>query len=239
MDTCQLRPAKSARETGQNQSCVSKAQEVLAPRGDDPADVCGKERGLSVLRGADGAADSFESFADNKVAGRGRRVAEARGLMRLGDRSQPAGDRARRQCGGTVGDVQGNRLRRRGENCQLVLAAPGLEVAPVISVSLECGGGLGCGDEGLGLLDQFFKAGCFRDKRIYMRLHWDFLSKRHRCAEFRGGRNSKYEVRVLKGNARSFRGEVGNYGRGRSGRNPLGCKSEQSAVPTDEANNRY
>lgn len=66
----------------------------------------------------------------------------------------------------------------------------------------------------------------------------DFLSRRHRCAEFRGGRNSKYEVRVLKGKARSFRGEVGTHGRDSPGEFPLGCKSEQSAGPTDVANNR-
>ena len=75
MDTGQLRAAKSARESDQDQCCVPKSQQVLAPGGDDPADVCREERGLSVLRGADGAADSFECFADNEVAGRGRRVA--------------------------------------------------------------------------------------------------------------------------------------------------------------------
>jgi len=85
MDTCQLRPARSARESNQNQSCVSKAEKVLAPGGNDPADVCRNERGFSVLRGADGAADSFESLADDEVAGRGRRTRKACCLVRLGD----------------------------------------------------------------------------------------------------------------------------------------------------------
>ena len=59
-----------------------------------------------------------------------------------------------------------------------MLAAPGLEVAPVISVSLQCGGGLGCGNEGLRLLDQFFKAGGFRDKSAGVRLHGGFPFKK-------------------------------------------------------------
>jgi hypothetical protein len=42
MDTGQLRTPESSRESGQNQSCVSKAKKVLTPGGDDPADVCGK-----------------------------------------------------------------------------------------------------------------------------------------------------------------------------------------------------
>ena len=172
MDTGQLRAPESARESDQHQSCVSKAEQVLAPGGDDPADVCREKRGLSVLRGADGAADTLERLAHDKVAGRGGRVGEARGLMRLGDRSETAGDGARRQCGGAVRNVEGNGLRCRGKRWQLVIAAPGLEVAPVISVSLQCGGGLGCGNEGLGLLDQFLKAGGFRDKRIYMEVAW-------------------------------------------------------------------
>jgi hypothetical protein len=52
-----------------------------------------------------------------------------------------------------------------------VITAPGLEVAPVISVSLESGWGFGCGDEGLRLLDQFFKAGCLRGKKMNMWMH--------------------------------------------------------------------
>jgi hypothetical protein len=47
------------------------------------------------------------------------------------------------------------------------------------------------------------------------------------------------QVGALKGKARSYRGEVGNHGRGKPARDPLGCKSEESAAPTDEANNRY
>jgi hypothetical protein len=57
-------------------------------------------------------------------------------------------------------------------------AAPGLEVTPVISVSLERGGSLGCSNEGLGLLDQFFEAGWIRDKSIGVRLHGGFPFKK-------------------------------------------------------------
>ena len=67
----------------------------------------------------------------------------------------------------------------------------------------------------------------------------DFLSKRHSCAEFRGDRNSKCASGGMNGMARSFRGEIGNYGRGKPGRDPLGCEREQSAAATDETNNRY
>lgn len=74
-----------------------------------------------MLRSAGGAADSL-SLAYDEVATRGRRVGEARGLVRLGDRSQHAGDGARRQGGGAVRNVEDNRPRRRGESCKLVLA---------------------------------------------------------------------------------------------------------------------
>jgi len=53
-------------------------------------------------------------------------------------------------------------------------AAPGLEVAPVVSVSLESGWGFGRGNEGLRLLDEFLKACGFRDKSIGRRMHWGF-----------------------------------------------------------------
>ena len=158
IDTGQFRSPEAARESDQHQSCVSKAEQVLAPGSDDPPDVCREKRSLSVLRGADGAADTLERLAHDKMAGRGGRVGEARGLVGFGDRSETAGDGARRQCGGAVGDVEGNGLRCRGERRQLMFAAPGLEVAPVISVCLECGGSLGCGNEGLRLLDQFLDA---------------------------------------------------------------------------------
>src|SRR5580693_7828890 len=102
MDTCQLRAAKSARESNQDECGVPKAEEVLALGNDDPPDVCREKGGFSVLRGAYGAADALERLADNKMAGRGRRVSVARGLMRLGDRSQSAGDGARYQCGCSV-----------------------------------------------------------------------------------------------------------------------------------------
>jgi hypothetical protein len=68
MDTRQLRPPESSRESYQNQSCVSEAQHVLTPGGDDPADVFREKRGFSMLRGTDGAPDSLESFAHNEVA---------------------------------------------------------------------------------------------------------------------------------------------------------------------------
>ena len=95
-----------------------------------------------MLRGADGAADTLERLADDKMAGRGRRASEARGLVRLGDRSQPAGDGARRQGGGTIRNVEGNGFGCRRKRRKLMSAAPGLEVAPVVSVSLECCGAL-------------------------------------------------------------------------------------------------
>lgn len=127
-----------------------------------------------MLRCADGAADTFESLAYHKTAGRGRRVAEARGLVRLGNRGEPAGDGARRQSGCAVRKVEGHRIGRRGKRRQLVITAPGLEVTPVVSVSLECRGGLGCGNEGLRLLDEFFETRWFRDKSMNMRMHGGF-----------------------------------------------------------------
>ena len=62
-----------------------------------------------------------------------------------------------------VGDVEGNGLRRRGKRRQLMSTAPGLEVAPVVSISLQCGGGLGYGNVGLRLLNQFLDARHLRD----------------------------------------------------------------------------
>jgi hypothetical protein len=67
MDTRQLRPPESTRESDQHESYVSKAEQVLPPGGNDPADVGREKRGLSVLRDADGAADSFEGLANNKM----------------------------------------------------------------------------------------------------------------------------------------------------------------------------
>ena len=130
-----------------------------------------------MLRSADRAPDSFEGLADHEVAGRGRRIRKACGLVRLGDRGETAGDGARRQSGGAVGNVEGNCLGRRGKRRQLTSTAPGLEVAPIVSVSLQCGGGFGRGDEGLRLLDQFFKAGCFRNLLKFAatrRIYWGF-----------------------------------------------------------------
>jgi hypothetical protein len=95
-----------------------------------------------VLRGADGAADTFERLAYDKMAGRGRRVAEARGLMRLGNRRKPAGDGARWQAGGTVRNVEGNGLWRRGKRMRLMVTAPRLEDAPVVSEALSVAGAL-------------------------------------------------------------------------------------------------
>ena len=135
---------------------------------------------------------SFERLADDEVASCGWRVGEAGSLVGFGDRGEPASDGARRQCGCAIGNVEGYGLGCRWKRRQLVLTAPGLEVAPVVSISLECGGGLGCGNEGLGLLDQFFNGDGLRDKGVGVRLHVDFLSRRHRCAEFRGDRNSRF-----------------------------------------------
>lgn len=57
-----------------------------------------------MLRSTNGSADTFEGLADDEVAGRGRRVGVARGLVRLGNRSEPASYGARCQGGGTVRD---------------------------------------------------------------------------------------------------------------------------------------
>jgi hypothetical protein len=59
-----------------------------------------------------------------------------------------------------------------------MITAPGLEVAPVVSVSLESCGSLGCGNEDLGLLNEFLKAGGFRDKSTGRRLHGGFPFKK-------------------------------------------------------------
>jgi hypothetical protein len=58
-----------------------------------------------------------------------------------------------------VRDVQRHRLGCRRGRRQLVRAAPGLEVAPVIAVRLESGRRLGRGYKVLRLPDQFLKAG--------------------------------------------------------------------------------
>lgn len=84
IDGGQLRAPKSSRKSGQHQCGVSNPEKVSAPGGDDPADVW--ERGLSVLCGADGAPYALERLSHDKMAGRSRRVGEARGLIRLGDR---------------------------------------------------------------------------------------------------------------------------------------------------------
>jgi hypothetical protein len=86
IDGGQLRAPKSSRKSGQHQCGVSNPEKVSAPGGDDPADVRCEERGLSVLCGADGAPYALERLSHDKMAGRSRRVGEARGLMRLGDR---------------------------------------------------------------------------------------------------------------------------------------------------------
>ena len=100
MDAGEFRAAESARESNQDQCCVPESQQVLAPGGDDPADVCREKRGLSMLRGADGAADTLEGLTYDKVAGRGRRVGEARRLGRA-DEAQPVEmKRSRWRCSG-------------------------------------------------------------------------------------------------------------------------------------------
>jgi hypothetical protein len=60
-------------------------------------------------------ASTLESLAYDEVAGRGRRVREARGLVGLGDRGKPAGDGAQRQSGSAVRNVEGNSLGCRGK----------------------------------------------------------------------------------------------------------------------------
>ncbi len=76
MDAGKFRAAESSRESDQDKCGVPNAEQILTPGSDDPAGVCREERGLSVLRGAYGAADALEGFTDDKVAGRGRRVGE-------------------------------------------------------------------------------------------------------------------------------------------------------------------
>ncbi len=44
-----------------------------------------------MLCGAEGAANSLERFADDEVAGRGRRIRKPCCLVRLGDRGKAAG----------------------------------------------------------------------------------------------------------------------------------------------------
>ena len=73
IDAGQLRPSKTAREANERNCAIPETQKVLAPRGDDFANVGRKKRDLSVLRGAEGAANTFESLADDKVMGRCRR----------------------------------------------------------------------------------------------------------------------------------------------------------------------
>ena len=94
MDTRQLRAAKSARESSQNDCGVTESDHVLAPGGDDSADVRPEKRVLSALRGADRSPDSFESLAADEVAGRGRRIRKDCCLVCLGDRGETAPDSA-------------------------------------------------------------------------------------------------------------------------------------------------
>jgi hypothetical protein len=72
-----------------------------------------------------------------------------------------------------------------------------------------------------------------------MRLHGGFPFNKAQICGVREDRNSKCASEGMQGKVRVFRGEIDNYGRGRLGGDPFGCKSEQSAAPTDEANNRY
>ena len=96
-----------------------------------------------MLRSPNGPADSFQGLADAEVMGRGRRAREARGLVGLGDRSEPACDGPRCMCRGQVRDVEGDGLWRTGKRGELMPAAPAVEVVPVRAVRLQGGWGLG------------------------------------------------------------------------------------------------
>jgi len=79
----EFRAPESSRNSGQNRSFVSKFQKALAPGGDGPPNVYGKELNLSVLRSANGLPNSLERLADYEVAVSGGRVGEACSLVRL------------------------------------------------------------------------------------------------------------------------------------------------------------
>ena len=68
---------------------------------------------------------------------------------------------------------------------------------------------------------------------------WTPFGGEAHVGRFRGDRNSRFASERVKAKARILRGEIDSFGIGRAGRDPPGCKSEQSDVPTDEANNSY
>ena len=72
-----------------------------------------------------------------------------------------------------------------------MITAPGLEVAPVVSVSLQCGGGLGCGNEGLRFLDQLLDAWHLRGQRACTRRHGLPFGREAHVGHIPGDRNRR------------------------------------------------
>ena len=66
-DGCELRTAKRAGTADQDQRAIARAREVLRATGNDPANVGGEERLLSVLRRADRAADARQRLTHDEV----------------------------------------------------------------------------------------------------------------------------------------------------------------------------
>ena len=66
-----------------------------ATRGNDPANVGGYERGLTLLGGADRAAEALEGLAHDELMARRGRDFKTGSRVSLGDRGQPAGDGGR------------------------------------------------------------------------------------------------------------------------------------------------
>lgn len=71
----------------------------------------GQERILSLLLGAEDAADSLERLADDEVTAGNRGMLVACGLMGFGDRRQAPRDRADRVGQSLVSDVDSNSFR--------------------------------------------------------------------------------------------------------------------------------
>ena len=158
-DRGQLRAAEGAGEADQNEFPVAEARERLGARGNDPANVGGSKRSLTLLGVADRAADAFEGLAHDEVMARRGRLFKSRCLVGLGDRGQPAGNGGRAEGGGRIGDVEGDRSGSRREMGQVVFLAESGEVLEVGAVGAHGGRGFDGVNIGSRLLDQFFEAG--------------------------------------------------------------------------------
>lgn len=106
-------------------------------------------------------------------------VCVARDQVRLCNPGKSVGAGARRQSRDPVDDVEGNGLGRGGKRGQLVLAALGLEVARVVSGSIECSGSL----SRLRILDQWFR---FGGKSSGRRFQWEISFQQAMDARSRG-----------------------------------------------------